>query len=309
MITQTIDNVTFQLSEPFDFSFLSEYGKVFCVFDANDSGNISFGVEDGRAKYFVKVAGAKTKNYTGDTGRAVISLQQAMPLYVELKHPSLIELLECRDMGNAYVAVFRWATGDCLFDYWNFETYAKEKRLSPMSKFKNLSVAKRLASFQVIFEFLCHVESKGFVAVDFYDGSILYDFSTDETRICDIDFFRKKPAINNMGADFWGTKRLKAPEEYVLGASIDAQTNVHTLGALIFHFFGRYEDDEIKRMYRTSHFYPCAYENFELSRERYDIALRATHSERPARYKTIGQFFAEWESIPGGGADSKNRTP
>lgn len=29
--------------------------------------------------------------------------------------------------------------------------------------------------------------------MDFYDGSIMYDFLTDATTICDIDFFRKTP--------------------------------------------------------------------------------------------------------------------
>jgi len=55
--------------------------------------------------------------------------------------------------------------------------------------------------------------------------------------ICDIDFFREKPVINDMGQDWWGTKRFKAPEEYILGAKIDEDTNVFTLGALIFDFF------------------------------------------------------------------------
>jgi serine/threonine-protein kinase len=44
MVTQVIDNISFQLKEPHDFSSLSKYGKMFCVFDQNDSGNISFGM-------------------------------------------------------------------------------------------------------------------------------------------------------------------------------------------------------------------------------------------------------------------------
>ena len=65
----------------------------------------------------------------------------------------------------------------------------------------------------------------------------MYDFQTDRITICDIDLFRKKPAINDMGEHYWGTKRLKAPEEYCYGAAIDEVTNVYTLGALLFDSF------------------------------------------------------------------------
>lgn len=81
------------------------------------------------------------------------------------------------------------------------------------------------------------VSESGYVAVDFYAGSIMYDFQTDRITICDIDLFRKKPSINDMGEDYWGTKRLKAPEEYCYGAAIDEITNVYTLGALLFDSF------------------------------------------------------------------------
>lgn len=42
------------------------------------------------------------------------------------------------------------------------------------------------------------IEAKGYVAVDFYDGSILYDFNSNTTKICDIDLYQKKPFINTM---------------------------------------------------------------------------------------------------------------
>jgi serine/threonine-protein kinase len=46
MVTQIIDNISFTLKEPREFSFLSKYRKSFCVFNQNDSGNISFGLKD-----------------------------------------------------------------------------------------------------------------------------------------------------------------------------------------------------------------------------------------------------------------------
>ncbi|HWR18504.1 MAG TPA: hypothetical protein VN608_02710 [Clostridia bacterium] len=60
MVTKVIDEVSFELKEDFDFSFLSQYGSVFTVFDKQDSGNLCFGVKDGDRKLFLKIAGAST---------------------------------------------------------------------------------------------------------------------------------------------------------------------------------------------------------------------------------------------------------
>ena len=54
---QCIDGIPFKLKSPFDFSFLSEYGRVFKVFDDQDSGNICFGTEKDGQRYFIKFAG------------------------------------------------------------------------------------------------------------------------------------------------------------------------------------------------------------------------------------------------------------
>ncbi len=44
-----------------------------------------------------------------------------------------------------------------------------------------------------ILSFLEYTASQGYIAIDFYDGSIMYDFTRHKTVICDIDFFRKSP--------------------------------------------------------------------------------------------------------------------
>ena len=295
MVTQIIDNISFNLKETRDFSFLSKYGKMFCVFDQNDSGNISFGVKDGEIKYFIKVAGAKTAESFRETKEAVEALKNAMPIYEILKHPNLIQLIEYYEHEDLFIAVFKWAEGDCLFDHWNFEKYSQNPLLkSPYNKFKQLPIEKRLKSIKTIFEFLIYIQKMGYIAVDFYDGSIMYDFTNDITTICDIDFFRKKPTYNDMGEEFWGTKRLKSPEEYVYGAVIDETTNVFTLGALLFHFFGSYSENEKGQMYKNNSFSPCTREKWELSEEMYEVSLRAVNKDRCKRYNSVSDFFITW---------------
>ena len=83
----------------------------------------------------------------------------------------------------------------------------------------------------------------------------MYDFSTDTTTICDIDFFQMAPVINDKGLEWFGTKRLKAPEEYIKGSAIDEQTNIFTLGALIFECFGYFSDEELPGDIKTINFF------------------------------------------------------
>lgn len=296
MVNVKLDSVAFSLKEEHNFSWLKSFGNVFAVFAQNDSGNISFGVDNGKDKYFIKVAGLKTIESIWKKQEAIAALKAAMPIYEDINHKNLIKLVEHYTLGEIYIAVFKWIDGDCLFDFWNFEKYYKNPQIVPPAKrFKQLPITKRIESADVLFSFLDTVSKNGYVAVDFYDGSIMYDFLRDTTTICDIDFFRKKPTFNDMGVDYWGTKRLKSPEEYVYGAVIDETTNVFALGALLFDsFFGNYTDAEVRLRYKINAFTPCSFENWELSKACYDVALKSVAIEKSERYASINEFYTAW---------------
>lgn len=242
LITITLNKVQFQLQEEQDFNWLRQLGAVFCVFDQQDSGNISFGIEKDGHRYFVKYAGAKPSEFSEnpeDPEDAIKRLKNAVPVYQSLEHPHLIKLIDYFDTENGYALVFQWFEGECLHSHWSFGGAAKYTNpKSPYYRFKKLELEKRLKSLDTIFSFHTYVESKQHVAVDFYDGSILYNFEKDETKICDIDFYRKSPSINDIGEEFWGSTRLKSPEEYELGSPIDAITNVFNLGGIAFGLLG-----------------------------------------------------------------------
>lgn len=295
MFNIKIDTIEFRLKEYHDLSWIKEYGTVFYVIDQTGSGCICFGVANDKMKYFIKVAGVNTVEAEVTPMESIITLKNAMNLYNELDHPNLIKIIEHYSIDDLYVAVFEWADGECLFDHWNFEKYSKNPHIKPPAlKYKELSIEKRLKSVDTLFSFLERVASQNYVTVDFYDGSIMYDFIKDKTTICDIDFFRKKPTINDIGAEFWGTKRLKSPEEYVYGAPIDESTNVFTLGALIFNIFGNYADFEIKKRYERNTFYPCSLERWELSMQSYESVMKAIAVDREKRYSSITEFCTAW---------------
>ena len=280
-----INEVTFALKETHNFKWLTEYGSVFKVFDQQDSGNLSFGVKQGDKKLFVKYAGAKPIHYEGEPSYAVARLKQAAPIYRDLKHKSLITLLDQFQVGEGYALVFEWVDGECLHPHWSFpppEKYTNPN--SPYYQFKQLPLEKQLESLNAVFSFHEFVEKQNYVAIDFYDGSILYNFAENKTIICDIDYFQKKPFTNHMG-QMWGSKRFMSPEEFELGASIDSKTNVFNLGAMAFSLLG----GELDR----------SFEKWQANPALYEVALKAVEQERDMRFATVEKFYEEWKQAEG----------
>lgn len=292
-----LDNIEFRLKELHDFSWLKKYGEAFWIVDETGSGCVCVGMKNGDTRLFCKIAGVNTVEAEVSPEESVRILKNAVHLYTDLAHPHLIKLIEHYEYNDFYAAVFQWADGECLFDHWNFEKYKKNPQIkSPKQRFKALPAAKKIKVVDSLFSFLQNVSEKGYTAVDFYDGSLMYDFASDTLTICDIDLFRKAPVINDIGTDWFGTKRLKAPEEYRKGGVIDQQTNLFTLGALIFEFFGNFSDEEMKRRYITSRFEPCLLSNWELGRESYQVAIKAVEADKNRRWRNFAEFFKAWKN-------------
>ncbi|KQL34381.1 protein kinase [Psychrobacillus sp. FJAT-21963] len=278
----TLDSVTFQLREKHDFKWIHSLGEVFCVFDKQDSGNISFGVEKNGSKKFVKYAGAKTLEYKGHPEDAVARLKDSVKIYNNLSHPYLVNLLDYFEVEKGYVLVFDWINGESLHSHWSFPPPKKYNHpASPFYRFKQLPIEFRLRSLTSIFEFHVHMEKKNYVAVDFYDGSILYDFENNSTKICDIDLYMEKPFFNKMGR-LWGSSRFMSPEEFTLGAPIDEKTNVFNMGATAFCLLG----GELDRSYLK----------WDASAELYKVTTRAIEEDRSKRYANVEEFYFAWNS-------------
>lgn len=292
MIKKIIDGIEFKLREEQDFSWLNKYGKVFSVIDETGSGCISFGIEKDNKKYFFKIAGAKTVEAEISEEESIKLLKDAVIKYKEIKHENLIKYIDSFDHKEFFVVIYEYAEGLCLFDHWNFDRYKITKEITPMMKFKMLSIEKRLEVAKKLFSFFETFIAAGYIAVDFYDSSIIYNFENDEVTFCDIDLFRKLPSRNDLGKDYYGTKRLKAPEENELNAIIDEKTNEFTLGAIIFDLFCNVKNVEDR--YNKGVFIPNNKEDFELSENVYNVLLKATNYDRNERYKNIKEFEAEF---------------
>lgn len=277
-----LDGLCFRLRERQNFDWVRALGRVFAVFDEQDSGNLSFGVEKSGRKRFLKYAGARPVEYTGCPSDAVARLREAIPVYQDLRHPDLIELEDHFETANGYAAVFDWFEGECLHSHWLFRPGAgKHDPNGPYCRYRGLPVDERLQSLFRVFCFHTFVEDQSYVAIDLFDGSILYDFQNRITKVCDVDWYKKKPVINHLGASFGGSDRFKSPEEYERDASIDARTNVYTLGALAFWLLGGEMDH--------------SRDKWEAGDGHYRAACRATEQDRSRRYATVREFVDDWQ--------------
>ncbi len=269
---QYIHQIPYKLKSPFDFSFIEEYGEVFKVYDDQDSGNICFGVQNGDRRIFIKFAGAPTARYAGKPEEAVAQLKDAVKVYEELRHPHLVKLIRTEEIGGGFAAIFEWTDGECM------------GKMYPLSRetFMQMPDHTRMKVFHDILDFHLHVIEEGYVAIDFYDGSILYDFSKEETVICDIDLYSKRPYINTTGR-MWGSSRFMSPEEFKKGAEIDEITNVYLIGATAFALFGGEKDRSFSK--------------WRLSGELYEVAQRAVSDEREKRQQSLVEFKREWSGL------------
>ena len=266
---QYIDGITCRLKEPFDFSFLETYGKVFKVFDEQASGCICFGVSNENKKYFIKFAGVQTiNNHDLPVSDAIERLKATVPKYKDLAHSLLIRFIEAKEVGGGYMMVFDWYDG---------ESFSVEQSI-PYGKFISLPMSQKISVFEKILQFHEHVAQCGYVAMDFNDYSTLFNFDTGEMKICDIDFYAKQSYINGMGRAL-GDPVIMSPEEFRIGGLVDEISNVYSMGATAFMLFSGNDRSQ---------------EAWPLNAESYDVIKKAISSERAERQQSIKQLISEW---------------
>ena len=273
-VIESIANTSIRLKEPFDFSFIYQYGTVFKVVENKyGSGNICFGIENGNKKYFVKFAGAPKEKYeSGTTEQAIEWLKEAKQVYQDLAHECLIKLIASENAGGGYLNIFEWTDAECI----GYPSPPTRQR------FLSLPVEAKLQAFDTILDFHAHVADKNYVAIDFYADQILYDFINNKTIICDVDFYQKSPYYGTKGT--WGSSNFVSPEECVPCSRIDEITMVYTMGATAFSIFSDYDR---------------SLEKWTLDDPLFQVAKKAVNDDRNMRQQSILQFMKEWnEHIP-----------
>lgn len=114
---------------------------------------------------------------------------------------------------------------------------------SPYALFRSLSYELKTSALIRIFDLHVYLESRGLVAEDFYDGCILYNFTTDEVWVCDIAHYHRGGFSLERERKL-GSSRFMATEEFVRGSTIDTRTTVYNLGRAAIIFLANGENEE-----------------------------------------------------------------
>ena len=129
--------------------------------------------------------------------------------------------------------IYDWADGELLHA-------PAERRGDPATahqRFRRLPAGEIAAAIDAAIGAHVGLCGRGWVACDFYDGSMMYDFASRRLTIFDLDSYSQGPFVNEMGRLF-GSDRFMAPEEFEKGARIDERTTVFNLGRSAAVFLG-----------------------------------------------------------------------
>ncbi|MFG1813076.1 hypothetical protein ACGFIF_04840 [Kribbella sp. NPDC049174] len=212
-------------------TYLDHLGTIFARFGAatQDSGNISYGVQTAGHRYFVKTAGdpAATAPYLDFAGRVGL-LRNAALLARDVVHPTMPSLHAVIESPGGPLLVYDWRDGEHLGTN-------RDDPTSPHQRFRALPADEILVAFDALYDLHARLDAAGWVAGDFYDGSLLYDFANHRLTVMDLDSYHHGPYRNHMGRMF-GSTRFMAPEEFALGAPIDTRTTAYVMArtALIY---------------------------------------------------------------------------
>lgn len=262
--------------------YFRSIGVIFAEFGdkTQDSGNVSYGVRIGDARYFVKTAGLVDDPLPVlDHASRVALLRNAARMGASVSHPLLPALLGVIESPDGPMLVSPWLEGELLGT-------PRERRTDPESafqRFRRLPPLTVQACLDTVLDLHVHLAGAGWVASDFYDGSLLYDFNAGRLWALDLDLYRDGPFLNDRGRMF-GSTRFVAPEEFERGARIDEQTTVFVMGrtALVFLSDGTLDPDQ-----------------FRGPRALFNVVAQACQPGRARRFESLAVFHHAWRAAGG----------
>jgi len=189
---------------------LDRLGRTFATFDARsqDSGHISYGVidADGR-RWFVKTAGDDVDSPGGATRQErAATLRHAAALQEALDHPALVPLEAVIEASDGVLIVHPWFSGELL----RSPTERRDDPDEAYSRFRALPMPEIAAALDTVIDFHVTLERSCWIAGDFYDGCLLYDFDTRQIKVIDLEAYHYGPYINGVGR-LPGSTRFMAP--------------------------------------------------------------------------------------------------
>jgi len=256
-------------------AFLRKLGELHAQFDerTQDSGNVSYGIQVDGLRYFVKTAGAPTSPAFLGHEQRVSWLRNAIRVSEAVKDPSVPHLRNVIESPHGPLLVYDWVPGELV-------GVPRERRSDPRSafqRFKSLPLSELAEALTSVFRVHAALAARGWIASDFYDGAMMYEFGTRRLSLVDLDMYRSAPFTNDVGRMF-GSTRFMAPEEFDRGATIDDRTTVFTMGRCIQVFLDREPPERDSRAHRSF----------------LSIAESACRTKPSDRWSSTEEFYAAW---------------
>jgi hypothetical protein len=131
-------------------------------------------------------------------------------------HPSLPELLNVIEAPHGPMLVYEWVPGELL----GVERSRRADPATSFQRFRALPLSDLITRLDVVFDFHRSAAELGWVAVDFYDGAMIYDFATQAMRLIDLDHYRDRPFTEAGPAQMSLAEELSGIETLFLGAHV-----------------------------------------------------------------------------------------
>ena len=251
---------------------VASLGHVFAIFDQQDSANISYGVRDANGqRWFVKTAGSAEVSPGGlSREERVKLLRRDAQLHADIAHPALLTVHNVTETSDGIAVVYDWFDGELL----NAPSERRNHPAEAHQRFASLPRDEIARALDSVIELHVALEAAGWVANDFYDGCLMYDFAARSMKVIDFECYRRGSFVNDRGR-LMGSTRFMAPEEFTLGATIDSRTMVFNLARMVEIFLlARHELPAIRA-----------------------ITARATTPSPAERYELVASFYESWRQV------------
>ena len=253
-------------------AFAEACGEVFASFDAQDSGCLSFGVESGTRRWFIK--GPRTDD-------AVATVRSAAAFHAKVRHAVVVRPVEVTEVDGLPVLRYPWVDGETLYQATTAASGASLRNGAdtPHERFRKLPVDQIVFAIDAIYSAHVEIAREGFVAIDLYDGCLHYDFTRRRMRLVDLDEYRPGP-LRSPSELLPGSTRFRSPEEKTPGAIVDERSTVYTLGRVAQILLDAGDDEG----------------RWRASDELAAVAARATQPRPDDRYETVTELAGVWRA-------------
>ena len=240
--------------------------------DRIDSRSSVLGIEVDGQRYVVKHA---------TDSEAIGWLRSAQRFHAAVKHPVIPTIVHHMTMGDGFALVEEWGRGEILRDPYDPSITGPEQPQSTYRRFLASPVDELLRAIAQIIDAHVAVADEGFVAVDLYDGCVLYDFEEQRVSLIDLDHYCPGPYVLEVDRQI-GSTTVMAPEEFQRGATIDERTTVYTLGRFAQVYLGCERQAPVRRG------------AFRGDDRHFAVTEHACRAEPADRIQTVRELQAAW---------------